>query len=331
MSPTSTPLGIGVIGGRSTVAELAILPAIRASPKVRLAAIASVGGPLKEPWAAAGVSSYEAVIEHPDVEAVYIPLPNGLHALWAERCAQAGKHVLCEKPIARTAAEAALMASVATAQNTLLVEAWMTPFDARWSEALNIARRGDLGAIHRIDTSFTFTLGPAHTNNYRWDPQHGGGALLDVGIYCLGPAVELWGSQPSKIQAAMTQTAGGVDHTTAATLVWDEARSATIRCSFAEPERQLLQIDGDCGTLKIHRGAHTGGESRSEISLVTDVEGSKTLTTDVNNPYAEMLEAFADSVRRTRAWPRPIQRSVEMLQLIDQIRAATDPVDHRLQ
>ncbi len=321
---SDAPLGIGVIGARSMVAELAVLPAIMASTRLHLAAVASVGGPVKKPWAAASVSGYEAVIEHPDVEAVYIPLPNGLHAPWAERCAAAGKHVLCEKPIGRSASETAHMASVAAAHNTLLAEAWMTTFDARWIEAVKIARNGDLGRIHLIDTAFTFTIGPDGANNYRWNPEQGGGALLDVGIYCLGPAVELWGYQPSEIQVAAAQTAGGVDHTTAATLVWEEARTATVRCSFVEPERQLLRIEGDQGTLEINGDAHTGGADPSEISLVNNQGVSRTLTIQTNNPYGEMLEAFADAVRGIREWPRPIERSVEMLHLIDQIRAETE-------
>ncbi len=306
------------------VAELAVLPAIMASTRLHLAAVASVGGPVKDPWAMASVNGYEAVINHPDVEAVYIPLPNGLHAPWAERCAAAGKHVLCEKPIARTAAEAAQMAAVAAAHNTLLAEAWMTPFDARWIESLRITRSGDLGTIHRIDTAFTFTIGPDGATNYRWNPEQGGGALLDVGIYCLGPAVELWGYQPSEIQVTAAQTAGGVDHTTAATLVWEEARTAAIRCSFVEPERQLLRIEGDRGTLEINGGAHTGGADPSEVSLVNKQGLSRILTIKTNNPYGEMLEAFADAVRGIREWPRPIGRSVEMLHLIDQIRAAAE-------
>lgn len=331
VSQGDTPLGIGVIGARSMVAELAVLPAIMASSRLHLAAVASVGGPLKEAWAAASVSSYEALIEHPDVEAVYIPLPNGLHAPWAARCAAAGKHVLCEKPIARTASEAAQMASVATAHNTLLAEAWMTPYDARWIEALRIARSGDLGVIHHIDTAFTFTIGPEGVDNYRWDPEQGGGALLDVGIYCLGPAVELWGSHPSKIQATAAQTAGRVDHTTAAALVWEEARTVAIRCSFVEPERQLLRIEGDQGSLEITGDAHTGGASPSEISLVNNQGVSRTLTIETNNPYLAMLEAFADAVQEIREWPRSLQHSIDMLRLIDQIRTAADPLEHTCQ
>ena len=315
------PLGFGVIGARSMVAELAVLPGIVASDRLALVAVASLGGAVKAPWNSVAVSTYEEVIDHPDVEAVYIPLPNGLHAYWAERCAEAGKAVLCEKPIAPTASAAAQMATTAAAHGTILCEAWMTPFDARWAAAIKIARSGALGAVEAIHTAFTFTIGPEAASNYRWDPGLGGGALLDVGIYCLGPAVALWGAEPDSIVAEQALSDRGVDATTTATLNWGDRRTATIRCSFAEEEQQSLRISGAKSSLVIDGDVHTGGADPSLIRLIPADGSPPTITAStVNNPYVAMLEAFADAVRGLAEWPRPLAESTAMLGLLDNIR-----------
>ena len=198
---TGDAIGFGVIGARSMVATRAVMPAIDASESARLVAVSSLGGPVPEPWAHLGAGLYEDVIDHPEVEVVYIPLPNGMHAHWVERALDAGKHVLCEKPLTANVAEAQRLADHAERAGLLLAEAWMTPFDARWRAAIDMVAAGDIGAPLDVDASFTFTIGPEAADNYRWSLDLGGGALLDVGIYCLGPIVELWGATPDLVEA----------------------------------------------------------------------------------------------------------------------------------
>ncbi len=195
----AVPVGFGIVGARSMVATRAVMPAIDASSGARLAAVAALGGPVDRRWSHLAVDGYDDVLAHPDVDAVYVPLPNGLHREWVERAAAAGKHVLCEKPIAPSVADAAAMVEACDAAGVVLAEAWMTPFDARWRRVVAAASDGELGAIVDIDTSFTFTIGPEASDNYRWSPDQGGGALLDVGIYCLGPIVALWGAEPDVV------------------------------------------------------------------------------------------------------------------------------------
>ena len=122
-----------------TIEVLEAISAIDASVEADLVAVSSLGGPVPEPWTHLGAGTYDDVIDHPDVDVVYVPLPNGIHREWVERAAQAGKHVLCEKPLAPTAADARAMADACDEAGVLLAEAWMTPFDSRWRRAVDVA------------------------------------------------------------------------------------------------------------------------------------------------------------------------------------------------
>jgi len=327
MSADVTPVRIGVIGARSMVATRAVMPAIDTSDLTRLVAVSSLGGPVPEPWKHLAAGTYDDVLAHPDVEAVYIPLPNGMHREWAERSADAGKHVLCEKPIAPTVADAAAMAAACDAAGVLLVEAWMTPFDARWRTAMDAVHQGRLGSVLDVDSSFTFTIGTEAGDNYRWSADQGGGALLDVGIYCLGPIVEIWGAEPDAVDATASWHTTGVDARTEATLSWADGRDARIRCSFVDPEEQRIEIIGDQASLIIDADAHTGGE-RARGFLVAGSDG-RISTTSVtwSDPYLGMVDAFARAVRGDVPWPRPMTSTLELLTLIERIAGANGVAD----
>jgi len=317
------PVGFGVIGARSYVATRAVIPAIRSSASARLVAVASRGGPVAAALESLDAGSYEAVLAHPDVEAVYIPLPNGLHREWAERAAAGGRHVLCEKPLAPTASDAEAMLDAAGRAGVLLGEAWMTPFQPRWQRALAMAVSGELGAVRHVRAEFTFTIAPDRTANYRWDPDQGGGALLDVGIYCLGPAVELWGPAPVAVSASSARAPSGVDATTAAWLDWGDGRTASMLASFELPERQLIEITGTAGRLVIDDRAHTGGAGATALELLRRDGSHETLRLPDVDPYERMVSAFAGTVRNLAPWSRTRTDIVGMARLLDRILAGT--------
>ena len=323
MHDDATPVGIGVIGARSMVATRAVMPAIDHSDLAQLVAVSSLGGPVPEPWAHLAAGTYDDVLTHPDVDAVYIPLPNGMHREWVERAADAGKHVLCEKPIAPTVADAAAMAAACESAGVILAEAWMTPFDARWRAAMDAVRQGQLGTVLDVDSSFTFTIGVEASDNYRWSADQGGGALLDVGIYCLGPIVEAWGSNPDVVDATALWHTTGVDARTEATLSWADGREARIRCSFVDPEEQRIEIVGDKASMIIDGDAHTGGERAREFLVAGP--GGRVSTTSVawSDPYLGMVDAFARAVRGEEPWPRPMPTTLELLNLIERIASAS--------
>ena len=338
----------GVIGANSFVANAAVMPAIEAASNARLVATASRSGAVAAQWAPMQLDDYDAVLNHPDVDAVYIPLPNGMHREWTERAADAGKHVLCEKPLATDPASATAMVDACRTAGVLLAEAWMTPFDQRWAATVELARSGAIGDVDAQYHRFTFTIGPEASDNYRWDPTQGGGALLDVGIYCLGTAVELWGADCEIDSVQRTMTPSGVDATTIANLVWPGGRGAQIRCSFVDDEHQQASFHSTDAMLLLERAAFTSGDDldhvivrsgprralpevaldqylpTSELTPAPDDPGAaprlvEQFSVPPGNPYQGMIEAFANAVQGVTEWPRPVERSIELLELLERI------------
>jgi predicted dehydrogenase len=312
------PVGIGVIGCRSPVATNAVMPAIDASDGACLVAVAAAGGPVPDRWRHLDAGTYDDVVDHPDVDALYVPLPNGMHREWTERAARAGKHVLCEKPIAPIRDDAAAM--FGACRGVMLAEAWMTPFDARWKTAIELARRGEIGDVVDIDTAFTFTIGPAAATNYRWCRDQGGGALLDVGIYCLGPIVACWDAEPDRVEATAMWDRRGVDARTEATLEWADGRHARIRCSFVDEEEQRIELIGTEASLVVSGDAHTGGGS---TIVRADRGGNRTVEVAPTDPYLGMVEAFAAAVRGETTWPRSPEQTLAMVGLLERIARAS--------
>ena len=286
-------------------------------------AAASLSSAPSDVWAGVAVDDYQSVIDHPDVDAVYIPLPNGMHEEWTIRAAAAGKHVLCEKPLAPSVVAARRMRAACDDAHVLLAEAWMTPFDPRWAELMRLASTGLIGDVTEVRSNFTFTIGPEASDNYRWDQAQGGGALFDVGIYCLGPAVHLWGPTPSHVEASVTSgpkdRRGAVDAATTAELRWGNHRSAHIRCSFVDEEEQRLELVGTDGALLLDADAHTGGMAASQI-LYRSTDGTTSkINVTAGDPYLGMIDAFASAVTGEEPWERPIDDSLDMLRLIENI------------
>jgi D-xylose 1-dehydrogenase (NADP+, D-xylono-1,5-lactone-forming) len=358
----TAPVGFGVIGANSFVANAAVLPAIDAASNATLIATASRRAPVPGRWASTDAGTYDDVLAHPDVDVIYIPLPNDLHSEWTERAAAAGKHVLCEKPLAPDTATARRMAQACETAGVLLAEAWMTPFDRRWDATMQLAKSGLIGNIARQHNRFTFTIDHNQADNYRWNPSQGGGALLDLGIYCIGTAVELWGIDCSVDSASYVTSLSGVDATTIAELRWPGNRTAHIRCSFVEDEIQWAEFVGANGRLILEDAAFTSGDEFDHLIARTHTDPAiemrpavvKTLDAGRNlvdrtlplyrepeqlggddtylmsaeyvvepgDPYQSMVEAFADAVRGVAEWPRPIERSIEVLEIIERIREA---------
>jgi D-xylose 1-dehydrogenase (NADP+, D-xylono-1,5-lactone-forming) len=316
------PLGWGVIGATSYVAQHAVLPAIVASAGARLVAVASQsgaggGGAFGAPRA---YPSYAALLADPAVEAVYVPLPNSLHREWVERAAAAGKHVLCEKPLAPTAADARAMVDACAAAGVTLVEAYMTPFHPRARAAEALVASGRLGALRFGRAVFTGVLG--RPDDHRWRPEMGGGALLDVGIYCVAPLLAAMGGRPpARVEAAASVAPSGVDASFAGWLHWADGCTASIECSFDAPERQSLELVGrDCALL-VDR-AHTPGPEDTAITVRHRDGSREQLDAGGADPYRAMIEHFQDVVRGHATLRRSPADSVALLSVLDRLREA---------
>jgi predicted dehydrogenase len=300
-----------------------VLPAIAASPGARLVAVASEGARPGRGWTTFGAArshrSYAALLDDPDVEAVYVPLPNSLHREWVERAAAAGKHVLCEKPLAPTAADAQAMVAACSAAGVLLLEAYMTPFHPRAAAIEAVVRSGQLGSLRFARAAFTGVLDRA--DDHRWRPEMGGGALLDVGIYCIAPLVMAAGRLPIRAEATAVMTARGVDASLSGWLDFGDGFAAAIECSFDAPERQSLEIVGTAGALLVDR-AYTPGPEDSAFSLRDRSGRAEQIVTGGGDPYLAMVEHFQLLVRGAAASRRPIADSVALLTVLDRLREA---------
>ena len=315
------PLRLGVIGANSFVARAAIYPAVAASDEVEIVAAASNSS---IPGALSGVGrdSYEAVIDDPGVEAVYIPLPNDLHRPWTERAAASGKHVLCEKPLATAPGDVAAMYAACGAADVVLAEAFMTPFHPRTTAVIDDVRSGSIGEVRSVRSEFSFTIAPEHADNYRWSLGHGGGALWDVGIYTLSPIFDLF-DHPIVRNVTSHIGPSGVDVTTAVTLGTEHA-TATALCSFEMPERQLLEIRGTTGTITVDR-AYTPSEGDDHYLIQRPDQTRDRVVTGGADPYRMMLEAFAHACRGVSRWPRSEAATMAMISQITELRSMSGP------
>jgi xylose dehydrogenase (NAD/NADP) len=313
------PLRVGILGASSLVSRLAVAPAIESATTTTLAATASLSDP------AATYRTYEALLADSDVEAVYIPLPNSMHREWTERAAAAGKHVLCEKPLAASAADAAAMAAACDAAGVVLMEAYMTQFhprDRRWRE---LVADGALGEPLFARAAFTGVLG--RPDDHRWHTEMGGGSLLDVGIYCVTPLLVALGGGARDAEAvtgasgAARRTERGVDASFSGWLEFGGGRAGSFECSFEAPERQQLEIVGTDGALSIDR-ACTPGPGDTAISLRHRDGSIETIEAGGADPYRSMVEHFAAVVRGSEVLERPATESVELARIVDRLGAA---------
>lgn len=317
---TAKAVGWGVIGATANIAQLAVLPALAASPTARLVAIASQRRPDGgyEGFGAERVApSYAAVLDDPDVEAVYIPLPNSLHAEWTMKAAAAGKHVLCEKPLACTALEAGVMIAACDEAGVLLFEAYMTPFHPRSAAVRDIVRSGRLGDLRFGRTVFTGVLDDA--TNHRWSPSMGGGALLDVGIYCLSPLLMAAGRSPVDLAASAVLTDGGVDASFSGRLDFGGGFAAAFECSFETPERQQLEIVGTDAAVVMER-TFTPGVDDTEVTVLQRDGRREIVASPGADPYLGMIEHVAAVIRGEADAERPAADILEVATLIDRLK-----------
>jgi len=283
--------------GAAWIASGAVLPAIAASKNGRVAAIASRdpqrARQLAEAYPGAKASeTYDALLADPHVDAVYIPLVNSVHKEWTLRALAAGKHVLCEKPLAMNAQEAEEMASAAGSAGKHLMEAAMYRFHPR-TRAFIDALRDPM----YVQASFGFTL--KGTFNYRFQAPLGGGALLDVGFYVVSVARWILG-EPSHV-LARSRLVDGVDMTTSALLQFPGGQTAAVWASFESHEGQELTVIGREHVDRLERPFNWPDEV---------------------DQYQLMVESFAESVLDDRPVAIPLGESIANMKVLDRIREA---------
>lgn len=267
----------GVLGA-AHIAERAAIPGIQASATGIVAAVASrredQARAMAERFAIpAWYGDYDALLASPDIDAVYIALPNHLHAPWTIRAAQRGKHVLCEKPAALNAGQAAEMVAAGRTFGVQFAEAFMYRHHPRYRTIRAILERGEIGAVRAIDASFTFNISDAPTN-VRFDRSMGGGGLYDVGCYPVSAARLILGREPiaATVVAQCSPRHGGVDMMASGLLEFPEGVALTFRCGMWTYGHQSLEILGERGRISVPTPflgppdftVEAGGRTRSE-------------------------------------------------------------------
>ena len=304
--------------GASWVASTALVPAVAAANNATLLAVASREPERSQKLNPAKVhASYEDLISDPEIDAVYISLANHLHLEWATKALNAGKHVLCEKPIATSYAEAKLMADAAVANDKLLVEAVWTRWHPRFERVVELVRNGDIGELQNIDSAFTFTT--TFTENYRLVPEMGGGSLLDVGPY----QAHVWSALAPKNSELRIDSASanigptGIDLTTQATATLDDSVSVSALTSFEQEEKQSLVISGSSGKIEFPQGqAFTSWKEASSIQIGETVENFAPV-----DPFTLMIEAVGNRIQGEPVWLPSLRESLWVMDALDKIKA----------
>ncbi len=194
--------------------------------------------------------SYDALLDDDRVDAIYLSLPNSLHHEWAIKCIEAGKHVLCEKPISVTAAEADEMFDCAQRHGKLLVEAFMYRSHPLTHAVLDAVRSGAVGEVRLIRTSFCYRTKQID-GNVRFDPDLAGGALMDIGCYCLSFARLIAGGEPTAMHATAVMHERGVDENVAGTLAFDGGVLASFVCGMGVQTNNAAIICGTDGFIEV--------------------------------------------------------------------------------
>ncbi|HYR96065.1 MAG TPA: Gfo/Idh/MocA family oxidoreductase [Candidatus Binatus sp.] len=249
------PLRIGILGA-ARIAPMALVAPARRVREATVVAVAAREVERARRFAdrhdIPGVHvSYEALLADPDVEAVYVPLPNSLHARWTVRAFEAGKHVLCEKPLAATVAEAEQMARAAARAGRVLMEAFHYRYHPLFTRLRAIIDAGEIGSVSHMEAHLCFPLLRPSDIRYRRDLA--GGALMDAGCYTVHLLRHLAGAEPEVLQARGEWTRGGVDRCMEARLGFPDGRTARLTCSLfsAWLLRASATVQGSEGRLAV--------------------------------------------------------------------------------
>lgn len=318
----------GVLGAAG-IAKIAVIPAINAARNSRVVSLASrnpaqARASFAELGVEAIVDSYEAVIADPNVDAVYIPLPNHLHAEWAMRAADAGKAVLVEKPLGLNEAEAKRVVEHCAAKNVPLMEGFMYRFHPQHARVLQLIADGAIGEVREVRAHLSVDLmNPPDASNVRFKPEWGGGALLDMGCYTTEVTRMIFGSEPKAVRAWWDiDKTFGVDVTTAAILDFGEGRIGTTSCSFKANAQGRYEVVGTKGIIEAPRGIIPGLLTRESETIVAVMDGDgrrREETLPAVDHYQLMVEAFADAVLDSTVVPRDPQHSVRNMRVLDAI------------
>ena len=316
-------LRIGILGA-ARIAPMALIGPARRTAGVAVTAVAA-----RLPSRAAAFArrhgigtvhtSYEALLADPAVDVVYNPLPNGLHGAWSIRALEAGKDVLCEKPLAANAADAERMVAAARQSGRRLIEAFHYRHHSLVARLLEILADGEIGAVHHYEANFIIPIVRGDDIRYRYDLA--GGATMDLGCYTIHLIRTLAGAEPEVVTATAVESPANIDRAMTADLRFADGRTARFRCSMWSPRVFQIgaRIKGDLGSIEVFNfvGPHVYNSIRVRSNGTTRKERARGPST-----YAAQLSAVTAALRHGTSLPTEGEDSIANMRVIDAVYKA---------
>lgn len=308
-------------------ARTAYIPAINVSRNGRVVAVASRSHEKATAFAEKhGIStvhgSYEALLKDPEVDLIYNPLPNGLHAEWSIRAVEAGKPVLCEKPLCSNTKEAESMAEAVKRTGVPIAEAYMYRLHPLNLQVRNLIREGRIGDVRNVHAQFF--AGGDDPANIRFSQALAGGAMRDLGGYCTSLMRFLLGEEPEEVQAiSQEHPNGGIDYRLSGLLRFPQGRTASFDCGFGVPFVCHYAVIGTKGRLVVPGGAMVASKTKEQPIHLWTADGQiSEIMTPAANHYQLMAEHFADVVNGETALRYPIDDAVANMRVMDRVLQA---------
>ena len=271
--------------------------------------------------------SYEELLADPDIDAVYNPLPNHIHAEWTLRAARSGKHVLCEKPLAMDAAEAERVVEGCREAGVLLMEAFMYRLHPQWVRVRELVQQGRLGDLMAIQSFFSYrNVDPTNIRNI---PEFGGGSLMDVGCYPINVSRMMFGGEPDRVEAVMYRDpAFGTDVLASVIMTFGE-RQSTFTCSTVLESDQRVHLIGTEGRLLVEIPFNIPPDRATRLLLTAGGDPPVDPNTEVieipaKDQYGVQGDLFSRAIIEGTQVPTPPEDAVANMRLIDAIRAAAE-------
>ncbi len=327
----------GVLGA-ADIALKKVIPAMQRGERAQVVALASRdAAKARAACERLGIpkayGSYDELLADPEVEAIYNPLPNHLHLEWSVRAAQAGKHVLCEKPITLSVAECRALIEARDRTGVQIGEAFMVRTHPQWLRVRELVRIGEIGQL-RACTGF-FSYSNRDPKNIRNKPEYGGGALMDIGCYPIQTSRFVFGEEPQRVAATIERDPDmGIDRLTSAALEYPSGQ-CTFTCSTQLVSYQRMQFFGAAGRIEVEIPFNAPPDRPCRIALDTGSGvlggGIKVEEMPVCDQYTIQGDLFSKCIREGGQPPTPLEDSLANMRVIEAVfQAARSGVWERI-
>lgn len=261
--------------------------------------------------------SYDKLLTDPEIDAVYIPLPNHMHVQWAIKSLRAGKHVLCEKPIGLSSVEAILLLQEAKQYPKLkIMEAFMYRFHPQWQQAKKMVKEGKIGELRTIQSFFSFYNVDA--NNIRNQKEAGGGAMMDIGCYCISQSRFIFGKEPVRVSGTVEYDPQFQTDRMASGILDFETGEATFTCSTQLTPYQRVNIIGTNARIEIEIPFNAPTDKPTRLWLHTK-DNTEEIVFDTANQYTIQCDLFSEAILNNGPVPTPLEDAVNNMRIIEAV------------